>query len=150
MFYPPRSYPQSTPLSQHSLFVCFFFFTYALLTGLRFTCRGLIFWHPSFVICLSKHLHHQSTFISLTQIISLYHFLCPLLMPYWTSLCVLCRTCRQSSLYETLFHCDILSKHHQPLLFPIIIFILYTNLYTMIHYTSRRPMRSVSKKGWGC
>jgi hypothetical protein len=29
-----------------------------------------------------------------------------------TSLCVLCRTCRQSSLYETLFYCKILSKHH--------------------------------------
>jgi hypothetical protein len=33
-------------------------------------------------------------------------------MPNWTSLCVLRRTCRQSSLYETLFHCNILSKHH--------------------------------------
>jgi hypothetical protein len=32
-------------------------------------------------------------------------------MPYWTSLCVLRRTCR-SSLYENLFHCDVLSKHH--------------------------------------
>jgi hypothetical protein len=38
--------------------------------------------------------------------------LCSLLMPYWTSLCVLRRTCRQSSLYETLFHCNTLSKHH--------------------------------------
>jgi curved DNA-binding protein CbpA len=43
-------------------------------------------------------------------------YLCSLLMPYWTSLCVLRRTCRQSSLYETLFHFNILSKnhHHQP------------------------------------
>jgi hypothetical protein len=35
-----------------------------------------------------------------------------LLMPYWLGLCVLRRTCRQSSLYETLFHCNTLSKHH--------------------------------------
>jgi hypothetical protein len=40
-------------------------------------------------------------------------FLCSDFMPYWTSLCVLRRTCRQSSLYETLFHCNILSKQHQ-------------------------------------
>jgi hypothetical protein len=33
-------------------------------------------------------------------------------MPYWTSLCVLRRKCRQSSLYETLFHCNTLSKQH--------------------------------------
>jgi len=33
-------------------------------------------------------------------------------MPYWTCLCVLRRTYRQSSLYETLFHCITLSKHH--------------------------------------
>jgi hypothetical protein len=33
-------------------------------------------------------------------------------MPYWTSLCVLRRTYRQSSLYETHFHFNILSKHH--------------------------------------
>jgi hypothetical protein len=38
---------------------------------------------------------------------------CPLLMPYWLSLCVLRRTCRQNRLYETLFHTVIiLSKHH--------------------------------------
>jgi hypothetical protein len=36
-------------------------------------------------------------------------FLCSLLMSYWTSLCVLRR---QSSLYETLFHCNTLSKRH--------------------------------------
>jgi hypothetical protein len=41
-----------------------------------------------------------------------FHFLCSLLMPYWLGLCVLRRTCRQSSLYETLFHCNTLSKHH--------------------------------------
>jgi hypothetical protein len=38
------------------------------------------------------------------------------LMLYWTSLCVLRRTYRQSTLYETLFHCNTLSKphhHHQ-------------------------------------
>jgi hypothetical protein len=40
------------------------------------------------------------------------YFLCSLLMPYWTSLCVLRRTCRQSSLYETLFHCNIQNKNH--------------------------------------
>jgi hypothetical protein len=39
-------------------------------------------------------------------------FLCSLLMPYWTSLCVLRRTRRQGSLYETLFHCNTLSKHY--------------------------------------
>jgi hypothetical protein len=34
-------------------------------------------------------------------------------MPYWLSLCVLRRTCRQNRLYETLFHTVIiLSKHH--------------------------------------
>jgi hypothetical protein len=33
-------------------------------------------------------------------------------MPYWLGLCVLRRTWRQSSLYETLFHCNTLSKHH--------------------------------------
>jgi hypothetical protein len=37
-------------------------------------------------------------------------FLCSLLMPYWTGLRVLRRTCRQD--YETLFHVVILSKHH--------------------------------------
>jgi hypothetical protein len=42
----------------------------------------------------------------------IYSFLCSLLIPYWTSLCVLRGTCRQSSLYETLFHCNTLSKHH--------------------------------------
>jgi hypothetical protein len=31
-------------------------------------------------------------------------------MPYWTSLCVL--RVDKSSLYEILFHCNILSKHH--------------------------------------
>jgi hypothetical protein len=41
-----------------------------------------------------------------------FSFLCSLLMPYWTSLCLLRRICRQSSLYETLSHCNILSKHH--------------------------------------
>jgi hypothetical protein len=41
-----------------------------------------------------------------------FHFLYSSLMPYWTSLCVLRRTCRQSSLYETLSHCNTLSKHH--------------------------------------
>jgi hypothetical protein len=37
-------------------------------------------------------------------------FLCSLLIPYWTSLCVL--RSRQSSLYETLLQCNTLSKHH--------------------------------------
>jgi hypothetical protein len=37
---------------------------------------------------------------------------CSLLMPYWRSFCVLSRTCRQISLYETLSHCNTLSKHH--------------------------------------
>jgi hypothetical protein len=36
--------------------------------------------------------------------------LCSLLMPYWTGLCVLRRTCRQD--YETFFYVVILSKHH--------------------------------------
>jgi hypothetical protein len=31
-------------------------------------------------------------------------------MPYWTSLCVF--GIDKSSLYETLFHCNISSKHH--------------------------------------
>jgi Cdc6-like AAA superfamily ATPase len=41
-----------------------------------------------------------------------FDFLCSLLMPYWTSLCVLRKTCRQDSLYEILFHCNTVSKHH--------------------------------------
>jgi hypothetical protein len=40
-----------------------------------------------------------------------FHFLWSLLMLYWTSLCVLRRTCRQSSLYETLFQCNILRRY---------------------------------------
>jgi hypothetical protein len=40
-------------------------------------------------------------------------FLCSLLMPYWLSLCVLRRTCRENRLYETLFHTVIiLNEHH--------------------------------------
>jgi hypothetical protein len=50
--------------------------------------------------------------LRLSCCIKYFHFLCTLLMPYWTSLCVLRRTCRQSRLYGTLFHCNILSKHH--------------------------------------
>jgi hypothetical protein len=42
-----------------------------------------------------------------------FEFLCSLLMPYWLGSCVLCRTCRQNRLFETLFHTVIiLSKHH--------------------------------------
>jgi hypothetical protein len=45
--------------------------------------------------------------------LGIYISLCSLLMPYWLSLCVLLRTCRQNRLYETLFHTIIiLSKHH--------------------------------------
>jgi hypothetical protein len=50
--------------------------------------------------------------LRLSCCINAFIFLCSLLMPYWTSLCVLRRTCRQTSLYETLFHCNTQSKHH--------------------------------------
>jgi hypothetical protein len=50
---------------------------------------------------------------------------CSLLMPYWTSLFVLRRTCRQSSLYETLFHCNILSKYHHYYLVFILLYMLH-------------------------
>jgi hypothetical protein len=33
-------------------------------------------------------------------------------MPYWTTLCVLRMTCRQSGLYKSLFPLNTLSKHH--------------------------------------
>jgi hypothetical protein len=40
-------------------------------------------------------------------------FLYSLLVPYWLSLCVLHRSCKQNRLYDTLFHSVIIqSKHH--------------------------------------
>jgi T-complex protein 1 subunit alpha len=57
--------------------------------------------------------HHTSQTVAGKELLhKCFHFLCSLLMPYWTSLYVLRRTCRQSNLYGTLFHCNILSKHH--------------------------------------
>jgi len=39
------------------------------------------------------------------------YILCPLLMPYWIYVFYVGYV-DKSSLYETLFHCNILSKHH--------------------------------------
>jgi hypothetical protein len=79
-----------------------------------------------------------------------FHFWCPLLMPYWTSLSVLRRTYGQSSLYETLFHCNTLSKHHHhhhqtshddylyifqfyvPLLMPICLYYIDVYVYILV------------------
>jgi hypothetical protein len=57
-------------------------------------------------------LHFRRVLFTIKLLHKCFHFLCSILMLFWTTLCVLRRTCRQSSLYETLFHCNTLSKHH--------------------------------------
>jgi hypothetical protein len=61
-----------------------------------------------------------------------YRFLCSLLVPYWTSLCVLRRKCRQSSLYETLFHCNTRSKHHHHAWIDYVYVHVESRLYTYL------------------
>jgi hypothetical protein len=74
--------------------------------------------------CMKIHIHcmYINIYIYLCMIYPLlqgcqkcFHFLRSLLMPYWTTLCVYVfyvGRVDKSSLYETLFHCNILSKHH--------------------------------------
>jgi hypothetical protein len=63
--------------------------------------------------------------------------LCILLMPYWTSLCVLRRTCRQSSLYGTLFHCNTLSDYHHHICACFISIIIRPTCIYMLKYLCR-------------
>jgi hypothetical protein len=57
-------------------------------------------------------LHFRRVLFKINLLHKCFYFFCSLLMPYWTSLCVLRRTCRQSSLNGTLFHYNSLSKPH--------------------------------------
>jgi hypothetical protein len=57
-------------------------------------------------------LHFRRVLFTVELLHKCFYFLFSLLMLYWTCLYVLRRTCRQSTSYETLFHCNILSKHH--------------------------------------
>jgi hypothetical protein len=72
-------------------------------------CRGLVRESGG------KYTFRTITRTALCHAFTIGHYfrvLCSLLLPYWTSLFVLRRTCRQSGLCETLFHCNTLSKHH--------------------------------------
>jgi hypothetical protein len=73
--------------------------------------------HIYVYIYLHTFYKHSLSFTFVLFTIKLLHkcfeFLCSLLMPYLLGLCLLRRTCRQTRLYETLFHTVIiLSKHH--------------------------------------
>jgi hypothetical protein len=58
-------------------------------------------------------LHFRRVLFTIKLLHKCFHFLCLLLMPYWTSLFVFyLGHVDKSSLNETLFHCNILSKHH--------------------------------------
>jgi hypothetical protein len=69
--------------------------------------------HRTYSLCLmdielaSYVLHFRCVLFTINKC---FHFLCSLLLPYWTSLCVF--RVEKSSLYETFFYCNILSKHH--------------------------------------
>jgi hypothetical protein len=72
-------------------------------------------------------LHFRRVLFTIKLLHKCFQILCTLLMPYWTSLCVLRRTCRQD--YETLFPVVILSKHHHHHHIDLYIAYIYICMY---------------------